>query len=70
MLFKILEEVGSSSEEALFIGDSPVDINTGKAAGVMTIAVPTGYHSMNMLEEAGAKKVIPDLSHLEYAMTS
>jgi phosphoglycolate phosphatase len=68
MIIKILEEVGSAREEALFIGDSPVDINTGKAAGVMTFAVPTGYHSHSMLEDAGAKKVIQDLSSLQHAL--
>lgn len=64
MLIKILEDVDSVREEALFVGDSPVDINTGKAAGVMTFAVPTGYHSSSMLKDAGAKKVIKDLSLL------
>ena len=68
MLIKILEEVDSTREEAVFIGDSPVDINTGKAAGVMTVAVPTGHHSHNMLEDAGAKTVIKDLSMLKEAI--
>ena len=65
MLIKILEEVDSTREEAIFIGDSPVDINTGKAAGVMTVAIPTGHHSHSMLEDAGAKKIIKDLSVLK-----
>jgi phosphoglycolate phosphatase len=68
MIIKILEEVDSTREEAVFIGDSPVDINTGKAAGVITVAVPTGHHSHGMLEDAGAKTVIKDLSMLKEAI--
>ena len=68
MIFQNLENLSIAREEALFIGDSPVDLQTGENALVKTIAVPTGHHSKEMLIEAGASVVIEDLSFLEEAV--
>jgi len=68
MIFQNLENLSIDSNEALFIGDSPVDLKTGENASIKTIAVPTGHHSREMLIEAGATTVIEDLSHLEAAV--
>lgn len=65
MLKKLLLDLSITEKEAIFVGDSPIDIETGKKAGVKTIAVSTGYHSRDMLEEAGAEMVIENLSLLE-----
>ena len=51
-------------DEAIFVGDSPVDMETGRNAGVFTVAVPTGHHSGKDLKEAGAMALITDLSGL------
>ncbi|MBE9505100.1 MAG: HAD family hydrolase [Proteobacteria bacterium] len=64
MLKKLLIDMSMTEKEAVFVGDSPIDIETGKKAGVKTIAVSTGYHSREMLEEAGAETVIGNLSLL------
>lgn len=65
ILLKNLESMSIAHDEAMFIGDSPVDIETGKKAGVKTVAVPTGHHTKEMLAEAGAELVVDDLSKLE-----
>ncbi len=42
-------------EECLYIGDSEVDVATGKNAGVKTIAVPWGFRTKEELKIAGAQ---------------
>jgi pyrophosphatase PpaX len=54
-----LERLGSSPDEAAFVGDSPFDMGAGKAAGVFTVAVSWGkIHSAERLLEAGADAVV------------
>jgi phosphoglycolate phosphatase len=42
MLVKILADCSLEPEEALYVGDMTIDIETGHAAGVKTVAVVTG----------------------------
>jgi len=42
ILESILERMGVSPQEALYVGDMTIDIETGRKAGVRTIAVETG----------------------------
>jgi pyrophosphatase PpaX len=54
-----LERLGSSPDEAAFVGDSPFDMGAGKAADVFTVAVSWGkIHSVERLLEAGADAVV------------
>ena len=53
----ILEQLNVSADEAVLIGDSPVDIETGKRAGVYTCVVNYG---LGFAEEIAAAK--PDCS--------
>lgn len=46
---KIAKECNTSPDEILFIGDSIYDIQTGKNAGMKTIAVTWGYQPEDML---------------------
>lgn len=43
------------------IGDTPMDIAAGRAAGFQTIGVATGTYTADELERAGADSVVPDL---------
>jgi pyrophosphatase PpaX len=45
-----LEELGYSPDEALFLGDSPHDIASGNAAGVITVAALWGPFTREQLE--------------------
>lgn len=54
-----LDRLGSTPEEAAFVGDSPFDMGAGKAAGVFTVAVSWGkIHSVERLRETGADTVV------------
>ncbi len=57
-VFRLMEELKTTKEECLYVGDSEVDIRTGKNAGVRTIGVTWGFRSRKLLEEAGAETLI------------
>jgi phosphoglycolate phosphatase len=44
MVYNILVKTGSSPEDAMIVGDSTIDISTGKAAHCKTCAVTYGTH--------------------------
>ena len=50
----ILSEWGLSPDEAIFIGDSDVDIATGKNAGLLTVGAVWGFRGAAELRAAGA----------------
>ena len=54
----ILEELGISGEECLYIGDSDVDMQTGCAAGVPAVGVTWGFRTKEVLIEHGATYVV------------
>ena len=54
----LMEQMGVSQEECLYVGDSEVDIRTGKNAGLRTISVAWGFRSKEVLETAGADTII------------
>jgi pyrophosphatase PpaX len=45
-----LSELGYEPHEALFVGDSPHDIKSGNAAGVISVAALWGPFSREQLE--------------------
>ncbi|HVI10750.1 MAG TPA: HAD-IA family hydrolase [Candidatus Binatia bacterium] len=49
---RLLEENGVTAEEAAIVGDSHVDVETGRNAGLWTVAVNYGF-APHTLEEAG-----------------
>ena len=49
-----LEELNASGEEAVYIGDSEVDLQTAGNAGLPCIAVLWGFRDKKLLEENGA----------------
>ena len=51
-------------EQALFVGDSPHDVESGRAAGVYTVAVTWGAFSRAEMEASGADAVIHDIDEL------
>jgi pyrophosphatase PpaX len=48
-----LAKLGVGTHEAIFVGDSPHDIEAGRAAGVVTVAVPWGAYTRAEIEPAG-----------------
>ena len=57
-VYTILDRLGVKKEEALYIGDSEVDIKTGHNAGLVTIGVTWGFRTREQLLEAGAKNLV------------
>lgn len=50
----ILRRLGARLEDAIFVGDSRVDVETARAAGVSMVAVTWGFRPREELVEAGA----------------
>ncbi|MCA9400280.1 MAG: HAD family hydrolase, partial [Candidatus Omnitrophica bacterium] len=42
MLFEIMQRLSLCQKECLYVGDMTVDVETGRAAGIKTVAVTTG----------------------------
>ncbi|MBI5637197.1 MAG: HAD-IA family hydrolase [Nitrospinae bacterium] len=59
MLNVILREAGIGANNAVFVGDSAVDIQTGKNAGVRTIGVSYGFRPMAELIASGPNLLVP-----------
>ena len=57
-VFESMKMMGVSKEETLYIGDSDVDMVTGKRAGLVTVGVTWGFRSREVLEESGADHII------------
>lgn len=63
-LVKAMRELKTGPGETLYVGDTPEDIIQGRAAGVRTIAVPTGMHSASELKGEDPDFMIKDLSEI------
>ena len=59
-----LEACGVPSREAMMVGDSPVDVAAGRAAGTLTCAVAGGYRSREELEAAVPDLIIESVAEL------
>lgn len=59
-----LYELGAGKEEAVYVGDSEVDIETAKNAGMDEIAVTWGFRSREFLERHGAYAYAADADEL------
>jgi phosphoglycolate phosphatase len=56
-----LHELGATRGEALFIGDSEIDVSTARAAGVICWAVPYGYNLGRPIEDAMPDRIVQDI---------
>lgn len=56
-----LATLGATQGEALFIGDSEIDVSTAKAAGVVCWAVPYGYNMGRPIADAMPDRIVPDI---------
>ena len=57
-LWAILEELDCPKEDCLYIGDSDVDIQTGRNSGVATVGVTWGFRTPEELRAAGCTTLI------------
>jgi pyrophosphatase PpaX len=61
---RALALLGVPASNAIFVGDSPHDVESGRAAGVYTVAVTWGAFTREEMERSGADVVIHDVSAL------
>ena len=64
MILQALSETGLKAEDAIMIGDTAFDIEMARAADVRAVAVSWGYHRPDRLRDAGAWRVVNDMSEL------
>jgi phosphoglycolate phosphatase len=63
-LLKAMSQCGAASSETAMVGDSAVDIQAGKAAGVTTCGVLGGFRPREELEAADCDVIIGNLIEL------
>jgi len=64
MVHTALKEMDLPSEEAIFVGDTLTDIETGKQAQVDVYPLPTGFHSREELSRGKPKRLLKNLREL------
>ena len=57
-VFEILDILAAEKEDCLYIGDTAVDMKTGKSAGLYTVGVLWGFREKEELESANADSII------------
>ena len=63
-VFDVISKLGTHISNTVYVGDSEVDIETAKNAGVDLIAVDWGFRSRQTLEENGASVIASTPSEL------
>ena len=67
MVNKAFEEMGISKQDAVYIGDSEVDLATARNSGLPCISVLWGFRDQNFLKEKGAEIFVDNpLQIIEY----
>ena len=68
-LLTAMEALGAAADQAVYVGDSEVDVEAARAAGVPVIALRHGY-SRRPIEDVGADRVIDGFAALGGALAS
>lgn len=58
MVIKALEELGVEKNEAVYIGDSEIDVLTARNSGLPCISVLWGFRNIEVLKEYGANTFV------------
>jgi phosphoglycolate phosphatase len=57
-VYAALEQLGSAKEEAIYVGDSDVDVHTAHNAGLKCVGVTWGFRNRDILNAEGADFII------------
>jgi phosphoglycolate phosphatase len=57
---EIADNLGMAPEQCLFLGDSAVDMQTAKAAGMFPVGAGWGFRGAEELAQAGAKRLLQE----------
>lgn len=66
----VMEQMQIKKENAVYIGDSEVDIETAKNAGLQAVLVSWGFRTKEFLEEQGAEVIVTTIDDLERVLKS
>ena len=64
MVFMAMEEMGANKMDSIYIGDSEVDIETARNAGIPCVSVLWGFKDRKFLEESGATMLVHSMEEL------
>ena len=68
MVWKAMETLGVTAEEAVYVGDSEVDVATARNAGLPLVAVSWGFRTVAELTAAGAVTIVHTAEELLAAL--
>jgi len=63
-VYSILKQLSLNAEDALYIGDTNTDMDTGKSAGAFTIGVLWGFRKRDELEAHHADAIIENPTNI------
>lgn len=64
VVLRCLERLEVQSEQAIYVGDSPIDIQAGRAAGVATVGVLSGASPQPVLAAEGPDAILASIAEL------
>ena len=65
---RLLAELDAESQDAVYVGDSAIDVQTAHAAGLRFVGVAWGYGGEAQLRAAGATRIAANAEELEAEM--
>ncbi len=65
MVEAVLSQLGVEKAQTVYIGDSEVDVNTAKNAGLPCIAVTWGFRDEETLRQVGAEEIVKTVQELQ-----
>ncbi len=65
-----IEQLESTLENTVFVGDADTDILTAKNAGLVSIGVLWGFRDREIIENAGAEYIVESVNDLENLLIS
>ena len=68
MLYQLLEELGINANDAVMIGDTQIDMNMAKAAGMDRIGVTMGVHNAQQLNELSPIATVDNYLQLQQVL--
>ena len=64
-VYNVLETFGIAKDQAVYIGDSEVDIKTAENAGMDAVLVTWGFRDEALLRKEGAKRLVTSMEELK-----
>jgi phosphoglycolate phosphatase len=68
MIYAALEDMGIAPEDAVYVGDTEVDIETARNSGLDCICVDWGFRSRKQLLDCGAETIVSTCEELQSAL--